>query len=86
MFCNATANYIKISLTDKRKLLEAAQANAMRILGTTNLELPESVRPILSTEPQSKWEILETRVSHDCDKAPSKVGICFVLFCSFLFV
>lgn len=68
-------NYIKIFLTEKRKLLEAAQANAMRILGTNTLELPESVKPILSTMPQSKWEIPETRVRHDSERTQSQVGI-----------
>lgn len=65
-----------MSLTDKRKLLEAAQANAMRILGTSNLDLPESVKPILPTKPQSKWEMPETRVRHDSEKTQSQVGIC----------
>lgn len=78
-------NYIKC-LIDKRKLLEAAQANAMRTLGRNNLELPESVKPILSAPesvkpilsamPPSKWEVPETRVRHDLDKAPSQVGNC----------
>lgn len=73
-------NYIKIFLTEKRKLLEAAQANAMRILGTNTLELPESVKPILSTMPQSKWEIPETRVRHDSERTQSQVGIRVFLF------
>ncbi|XP_011613965.1 arginine/serine-rich protein 1 isoform X2 [Takifugu rubripes] len=73
---------VHLSLEDKRKLLEAAQANAMRTLGRNNLELPESVKPILSAPesvkpilsamPPSKWELPETRVRHDLDKAPSQ--------------
>lgn len=74
-------NYIKISLTEKRKLLEAAQTNAMKILGTNTLELPESVKPIL---PQSKWEIPETRVRHDSERTQSQVGIRVGFFCVFL--
>lgn len=69
-------------LTEKRKLLEAAQANAMRTLGRNNLELPESVKPILCPMPPSKWEVPETRVRHDSDKTQSQVGIC-VFFRSF---
>lgn len=69
-----------MSPTDKRKLLEAAQANVMRVLGTNNLELPESLKPVLLTEPQSMLEMPKTRVSHDSEKTPPKVGICFFLF------
>lgn len=64
-----------MSLTDKRQLLEAAQANAVRNLGTDNLELPESVKPVRPTEPQSKWETPVTRVRHDSEKTRSQVGI-----------
>ena len=45
---------VSLSLDDKRKLLEAAKANAMRILGVEKIELPESVKPILSEEPEPR--------------------------------
>lgn len=39
---------VSLGVHEKRKLLEAAKANAMKILGVEKLELPESVKPILS--------------------------------------
>ncbi|KAM9354504.1 uncharacterized protein KZ484_012659 [Pholidichthys leucotaenia] len=44
---------VRLSLNDKRGLLEAAKANAMKILGVEKIDLPKSVKPILS-EPESK--------------------------------
>lgn len=48
----------------------------MKILGAEKLELPESVKPILSEQPESKWESTEpeTRVRQDHEKTPSQVG------------
>lgn len=48
----------------------------MKILGTEKLELPESVKPILSEQPESKWESTEpeTRVRQDHEKTLSQVG------------
>ncbi|XP_029349810.1 arginine/serine-rich protein 1 [Echeneis naucrates] len=57
-----------LSLDDKRELLEAAKANAMKILGVEKLELPESVKPILSEESEGSKQSSpepETRVRHD---------------------
>ncbi|KAM6912160.1 arginine/serine-rich protein 1 [Xenentodon cancila] len=44
----AYGSSVSLSLHDKRELLEAAKANAMKMLGVEKLELPESVKPILS--------------------------------------
>ncbi|XP_045919203.1 arginine/serine-rich protein 1 isoform X2 [Micropterus dolomieu] len=46
---------VSLSLDDKRELLKAAKANAMKILGVEKLELPESVKPLLSEQLESKW-------------------------------
>lgn len=62
---------------DKKELLSAAKANAMEILRVENLELPESVKPILSEQSvESKWVSLEleTRVRQDPEKTSSQVG------------
>ncbi len=64
---------------DKRELLKAAKVNAMKILGTEKLELPESVKPILSeqsAESEQASSQPESRVRHDREKTPSQVGIC----------
>ncbi|XP_024114273.1 arginine/serine-rich protein 1 [Oryzias melastigma] len=45
---------VSLSLDEKRRLLEAAKANAMKILGVEKIELPESVKPILSEEPEPR--------------------------------
>uniref|UniRef100_M3ZZN8 Arginine/serine-rich protein 1 n=1 Tax=Xiphophorus maculatus TaxID=8083 RepID=M3ZZN8_XIPMA len=37
-----------------RELLEVAKANAMRMLGVEKLDLPESVKPILSEQPAAR--------------------------------
>lgn len=56
---------------DKRELLEAAKANAMKILGVEKLELPESVKPILS-EPECEPE---KRVRHGSEKTAAQVSV-----------
>ncbi|XP_020500714.2 arginine/serine-rich protein 1 isoform X2 [Labrus bergylta] len=43
-----------LSVDDKRELLKAAYANSVKILGVDNLDLPESVKPILSKHLESK--------------------------------
>ncbi|XP_060918446.1 arginine/serine-rich protein 1 [Labrus mixtus] len=43
-----------LSVDDKRELLKAAYANSMKILGVDNLDLPESVKPILPKHLESK--------------------------------
>uniref|UniRef100_A0A096M8Y7 Arginine/serine-rich protein 1 n=1 Tax=Poecilia formosa TaxID=48698 RepID=A0A096M8Y7_POEFO len=45
---------VSLSLRDKRELLEVAKANAMRMLGVEKLDLPESVKPILSEQPAAR--------------------------------
>lgn len=55
--------------TDKRQLLEAAKANAMKILGVEKLELPESVKPILS-DPEP-----EKRVRQGSQQTGSQVSV-----------
>nr|XP_004566630.3 arginine/serine-rich protein 1 [Maylandia zebra]XP_004566632.2 arginine/serine-rich protein 1 [Maylandia zebra] len=59
---------VSLSLCDKRELLEAAKANAMKILGVEKLELPESVKPILS-EPEREPE---KRVRHGSEKTAAQ--------------
>ncbi|XP_039994117.1 arginine/serine-rich protein 1 isoform X2 [Xiphias gladius] len=41
---------VSLSLDDKKELLKTAKANALKILGVEKLELPESVKPILSEQ------------------------------------
>ncbi|KAF3701424.1 Arginine/serine-rich protein 1 [Channa argus] len=53
---------------EKRELLKAAKANAMKILGVEKLELPESVKSILSEQSESKWESAEPRVRKGAEK------------------
>uniref|UniRef100_A0A1A7YBT7 Arginine/serine-rich protein 1 n=1 Tax=Iconisemion striatum TaxID=60296 RepID=A0A1A7YBT7_9TELE len=48
----STGRSVSLSLHDKRALLEAAKANAMRMFGVEKLDLPESVKPILTDKPQ----------------------------------
>ncbi|XP_041828850.1 arginine/serine-rich protein 1 isoform X1 [Melanotaenia boesemani] len=45
---------VSLSVNEKRKLLEAAKVNAMNIMGVEKLELPESVKPILSEQSESR--------------------------------
>lgn len=67
---------VSLSLDDKRELLKAAQTNAITILEVEKLELPESVKPILSEQSESKWASLEPerRVRQDPEKTLSQVG------------
>ncbi|KAM9842842.1 arginine/serine-rich protein 1 [Aulostomus maculatus] len=62
-----------LSLNDKKELLQAAKANAMKILGVEKLEIPESVKPVLP-EKQSEGvsPLPETRVRQDPRKSPSE--------------
>ncbi|XP_028251076.1 arginine/serine-rich protein 1 isoform X2 [Parambassis ranga] len=65
---------VSLSLHDKRELLNTAKDNAMKILGVQNLELPESVKPILlaSLESQQSSPEPEARVRHDPEKTASE--------------
>lgn len=75
MFNSKSPNFQ--NLTDKRELLKAAKANAMKILGVEKLELPESVKPILfeqSVEFKQVSPDPEIRVRQDPEKTPSQVG------------
>ncbi|PWA16387.1 hypothetical protein CCH79_00004663 [Gambusia affinis] len=61
---------VSLSLRDKRELLEVAKANAMRMLGVEKLDLPESVKPILSEQPAARRSSPEpvTGVRHGSQK------------------
>lgn len=61
-------------LLDKKELLQVAKANAMKILGVENLELPKSVKSILSEQSKSKRVSTEPMVRQDPEKALSQVG------------
>ncbi|XP_014843265.1 PREDICTED: arginine/serine-rich protein 1 [Poecilia mexicana] len=50
----SSGHSVSLSLRDKRELLEVAKANAMRMLGVEKLDLPESVKPILSEQPAAR--------------------------------
>ncbi|XP_034530757.1 arginine/serine-rich protein 1 [Notolabrus celidotus] len=56
---------VSLSLHDKKELLNAAKANAMKFLGVEKLDLPDSVKPILSVPP-------ETTVTHHYTKTFSQ--------------
>ncbi|KAM7403823.1 hypothetical protein PAMA_004316 [Pampus argenteus] len=60
---------VSLSLDDKRALLTAAKANGVKILNVEKLELPKSVKPILSEQCE------ETMVRQDPEKTPSQVGV-----------
>lgn len=62
-------------LLDKKKLLEVAQANAMRMLGVARLELPESVKPILSEEQEPKRSSPEPVTRWKQDPTTPEVGV-----------
>lgn len=49
----------------------------MKILGTETVNLPESVKPLLSKQSESVWESPEPeiRVRQDPKKTPSQVGV-----------
>ncbi|KAI3367898.1 hypothetical protein L3Q82_026721 [Scortum barcoo] len=63
---------VSLSLDDKRELLKVAKTNAMKILGVGKLELPESVKPILTEQSESKCASPERRVRQDPEKTPSQ--------------
>ncbi|TKS86371.1 Arginine/serine-rich protein 1 [Collichthys lucidus] len=65
---------VSLSLDDKRVLLEVAKSNAMKILGVEKLELPESVKPILTEQSESTRASPEPemRVRQDPEKTPSQ--------------
>ncbi|KAM9341074.1 arginine/serine-rich protein 1 [Symphorus nematophorus] len=66
---------VSLSVDDKRELLNAAKANAMKILGVDKLDLPESVKPILSEQSVESKQMSpepETRVRQDPEKTPSQ--------------
>ncbi|XP_070834865.1 arginine/serine-rich protein 1 [Chaetodon trifascialis] len=64
---------VSLSLDEKREHLNAAQANATKIPGGENVELPKNVEPILSEQlVESKWVSAETRVRQDPEKSPSQ--------------
>lgn len=67
-----------MSVTEKKELLEAAKTSAMKTLGVETLELPESVKPILTEQlapvkPESSPEP-EIRVRQAPEKTASQVG------------
>nr|XP_046269594.1 arginine/serine-rich protein 1 [Scatophagus argus] len=68
---------VSLSLDDKRGLLKAAAVNAMKILGLEKVELPESLKPILSEQMESTRVSpeLETRVRQDPEKTPSQSSV-----------
>ncbi|XP_051942662.1 arginine/serine-rich protein 1 [Hippocampus zosterae] len=71
----SSGSSVSLSLEDKRELLKAAKNNAMKLLGVEKLELPESVKPILSEqleEPQCVPPQFEKRVRPYPEKTPSK--------------
>lgn len=64
--------------SDKRELLETAKANALKILGVEKLDLPKSVKPILSEQSEEPKRVSpepETRVRQDPEKTLSQVGV-----------
>ncbi|XP_023135122.1 arginine/serine-rich protein 1 [Amphiprion ocellaris] len=64
-----------LSLHDKKALLEAAKSNAMKILGVEKLDLPESVKPILSEQSAESERVSpepETRVRQGPKKTASQ--------------
>ncbi|KAM4541641.1 arginine/serine-rich protein 1 [Odontesthes bonariensis] len=65
------AHSVSMSMQDKRELLEVAEANAMKILGAENLELPESVKPIQSESRGLSPEPL-ARVRHGSEKSDTQ--------------
>lgn len=73
----SSGNSISLTLNDKRELLQTAKANAMKILGMEKLELPESVKPILSEQSMESKQMSPepvSRVRQDPEKTPSQVG------------
>ena len=66
-----------LDCSDKKKLLETAKTNAMKNLGVEKLELPESVKPILSEQSESQQLSPEPvrRVRQDSERSASQVGV-----------
>ncbi|CAK6968057.1 arginine/serine-rich protein 1 [Scomber scombrus] len=62
---------VSLTVDDKRELLQAAKANAKKMLGLEGLELPESVKPTLS-EQCSESPVSETWVRLDPEESPSQ--------------
>uniref|UniRef100_A0A3Q3FHZ3 Arginine/serine-rich protein 1 n=1 Tax=Labrus bergylta TaxID=56723 RepID=A0A3Q3FHZ3_9LABR len=64
-----------LSVDDKRELLKAAYANSVKILGVDNLDLPESVKPILSKHLESKPNsvVKPTVVALSCAKVTPRM-------------
>nr|XP_020464335.1 arginine/serine-rich protein 1-like isoform X2 [Monopterus albus] len=60
----STGHSLGLSLDGKREL-KTAKANAMKMLGVENLELPESAKPILLEASESKWAPPEPRTRSD---------------------
>ncbi|XP_075883674.1 arginine/serine-rich protein 1 isoform X2 [Nelusetta ayraudi] len=63
------------SLEDKKELLQADKADAMEMLGSETLNLPESVKPLSPEQPRSTWELVEepeTRVRQGPKETPSQ--------------
>ncbi|XP_061649749.1 arginine/serine-rich protein 1 [Phyllopteryx taeniolatus] len=57
----SSGSSVILSLEDKRELLKVARNNAMKLLGVEKLELPESVKPILSEQVEKhKWGLPES--------------------------
>ncbi|KAF7656007.1 hypothetical protein LDENG_00047560 [Lucifuga dentata] len=65
-----------LCLDEKRELLRAARANAIKLLGVEHLELPESVKPLLGEQPaETKQATPEARVRPEpvSQKTPSQI-------------
>nr|XP_061798472.1 arginine/serine-rich protein 1-like [Nerophis lumbriciformis] len=57
----SSGSSVSLSLEDKRELLKAAKTNAMKLLGVEKLELPKSVKPILSEQiEEPDWVLPES--------------------------
>ncbi|XP_061157987.1 arginine/serine-rich protein 1 isoform X1 [Syngnathus typhle] len=54
----SSGSSISLSLEDKRELLKAAKTNAMKLLGVGKLEIPDSVKPILTDELEEPRRLL----------------------------
>ncbi|XP_061699075.1 arginine/serine-rich protein 1 [Syngnathoides biaculeatus] len=57
----SSGSSVSLSVEDKKELLKVARTNAMKLLGVDKLELPESVKPILSEQMEKhKWTLPES--------------------------
>ncbi|XP_078145569.1 arginine/serine-rich protein 1 [Centroberyx gerrardi] len=64
---------VSLSLDDKRELLRTAKANATKILEVEQLEIPESVKPILQEQPvESKSATPEPEARVRPESVPEK--------------